>query len=127
MKIMYLCITRSYHRLDDFKRETIYECTRKYWKLKEMELPKANGTDFIVGVADRQIKGVYKNLSGWKMVRDRPELQDETEVKDHPEYQDRWAFDGEEVTSSEIIGEIKKDYANHPFRFNVSYVIHYNF
>lgn len=127
MKIMYLCITRSYHRLDDFKRETIYECTRKYWKLKDFELSKANEADFIVGIADRQIKGVYKNMSGWKMVKNMPELLNDTEVKDHSEYQDRYAFDGEEVTSSETIEEIKKDYADHPFRFNVSYVIHYNF
>mgnify|MGYP003571637116 CR=1 FL=1 len=56
-----------------------------------------------------------------------PEFQNDTELKDNPEYKFRYAFTGESIDlDSEIGKEVCKEYIASPFRFNGN-VEHYNF
>ncbi len=125
MKIMYLCITNSYNGKKGFDRKNVYDCTRKYWDIKD--LPKAEEAEYIVGVANKKIEGIYKNISGWKLVKDMPELINDNEVKNYPKHLSNYAFSGEEETSENVKIEIEKDYIEHPFQFNQAHRIHYNF
>lgn len=92
MKILYLCITKAYNKKGDFKRPNVYECTRKFWALNSLR--KAKEAEIIVGVANGKIKGIFKKTVDWQMVKDIPELQNDEELKAHPDYQTRYAFSG---------------------------------
>ena len=124
MKLMYLCISSSYKKLGQFNRPSIYECTRKYWNLRSLK--KALEADYVVAVGDRIIRGVFKKTTNWQLVRNFPELHQDAEVLDNPDYLERFAFIGEEVTDSEILAAIHKDYREHPFRYYGG-IEHYNF
>ena len=119
-KIMYLCITRAFNNLDDFNRDNVYECTRKYWKIPDLQ--KANDAEFIVGLANGEIKGIYKKESDWRQVKDVPELLDDSEVNNHPEYKARYVFSGKEVESAAV----EEDFKENRFRFYGN-PIHYNY
>ena len=125
MKLLYLCITKAYNGVSNFKRKDIYDCTRKYWNLNS--LSKANEADYIVGVAKGVIKGIFKKTEPWKLVKDILELQNDAELRENPEYRYRYAFIGTSIPlDSEIGKEVLKEYDTNPFRF-FGNVEHYNF
>lgn len=106
-KIMFVCISASFQGKPGFedRKGRAYECTQKYWELKPAEFRKAKEADYICGTSQCIIKGVYKNTSGWKLVREFEEMKSDPEVvgfsfggnryKPHPEYLSRYAFVGE--------------------------------
>lgn len=111
-KIMFVCISASFQGKPGFEdREgRAYECTQKYWELKPAELRKAKEADYICGTSQCIIKGVYKNTSGWKLVKEftgKDNMKNDPEVvgfssggnryEPHPEYLDRYAFVGEKA------------------------------
>ena len=125
MKILYLCITKAYNKKGDFKRPNVYECTRKFWALNSLH--KAKEAEIIVGVANGKIKGIFKKTVDWQMVKDIPELQNDEELKAHPDYQTRYAFSGEEIKfDSEEAKEVFSYFENHPFKY-CGYVERYSF
>ena len=125
MKILYLCITKAYNEIGNFKRKDVYDCTRKYWNLKS--LSKAYEAEYIVGVSKGKITGIFIRTESWKLVKDMPEFQNDIELKENPEYKQRYAFTGKSVAlDSEVGKEILKEYELNPFRFYGN-VEHYNF
>ena len=127
MKILYLCITNAFYDKGKFcnKRKTTYECTRKYWNLRNLQ--KASEAEYIVGVAKGKIEGIYKKTEDWKLVQDMPELLNDDEVKENPKYLKRYAFTGEEISRDSKEGKaIISEYEKNPFRFYGN-VGHYNY
>lgn len=108
-KIMFVCITRSFTGKPGFekRKDKAYECTQKYWVLKGDNLVKAQKADYICGTSKCKIKGIYKNTSGWKRVKEFENMKNDPEVvgfssgknqyPPHPEYLDRYAFEGEKA------------------------------
>ena len=106
-KIMFVCISKSFQGKPGFedRKGRAYECTQKYWKLEGDALLKAKEAHYICGTSRCIIKGVYKNPSGWKLVREFEEIKSDLEVvrfscggkqyEPHPEYLDRYAFVGD--------------------------------
>lgn len=109
-KIMFVCISKSFQGKPGFedRKGNAYECTRKYWKLNDDALLKAKEADYICGTSNCIIKGMYKNTSGWKLVREfagKDSMINDPEVvgfscggkhyEPHPEYLDRYAFVGD--------------------------------
>ena len=109
-KIMFVCISKSFQGKSGFedRKGNAYECTRKYWKLNDDALFKAKEADYICGTSNCIIKGVYKNTSGWKLVREfagKDSMINDPELvgfscggkhyEPHPEYLDRYAFVGD--------------------------------
>lgn len=121
MKIMYLCITKTFKKQLGY-RQSIYECTRKYWKL--VNIKKAFEAEYIVGLSNGEIKGIYKNIN-WDLVKNFPEFLDDIEVKENPGYLDRYAFTADEVSPKEQ-EEIEQFYKENSFKFQ-GRVIAYNF
>ena len=108
-KVMFVCITKSFTGKPGFedRKDKPYECTQKYWNLKGDNLVKAKEADFICGTSNCKIKGIYKNTSGWKRVKEFESMKNDPEVVGflfgkkqylpHPEYLDRYAFEGEDT------------------------------
>ena len=56
-----------------------------------------------------------------------PELQNDEELKAHPDYQTRYAFSGEEIKfDSDEAKEVFSYFENHPFKY-CGYVERYSF
>lgn len=105
--VVFVNITQSYGTLSRRKknglspvkgRENVYECTRKYWKLSKA---RADNADYIAGVFKNDdgtwtIKSVCEFADGkkWQRVRDCPDLADDEEVRENPDYLERFAFSG---------------------------------
>lgn len=122
MKIMYVYIKKSFATIGKVKgRENVYQCTRKYWRIN---LQKASEADYIAGVANIVV-GIYKRTSDWKLVRDFPNMLSDDEVKTHPEYLDRYAFEGIEAPKNIIDLYVGKPMES-PLRFYGN-VICYNY
>lgn len=108
-KIMFVCISASFQGRPGFedRKGKAYECTQKYWELKGDALLKAKEAHYICGTSQCIIEGVYKNTSGWKLVREFKEMKNDPEVVGfsydgnrygpHHEYLDRYAFTGEKA------------------------------
>lgn len=111
-KIMFVCISASFQGKPGFedRKGNQYECTQKYWELKGDNLIKAKEVDYICGTSNCIIQGIYKNKSGWKLVKDftgKDSMKNDPEVvgfsfdgnryKPHPEYLNRYAFIGEKA------------------------------
>ena len=127
MKILYLCITNAFYGKGKFckKRKNTYECTRKYWNLRNLK--KASEAEYIVGVAKGEIKGIYKRTEDWKLVQDMPDLLNDDEVKENPKNLKRYAFTGIDIPlDSEEGKSIISEYKKNPFRFYGN-VGHYNY
>lgn len=77
-KIIGFNITRSYLQ---HERPSIYECTRKYWRL---DVKRAQNAGLAFGICSGIIIGVFKPLRWYKS----------------EEYPGRWEFDGEEIEDS---------------------------
>ncbi|MBD5413601.1 MAG: hypothetical protein HDR52_04135 [Treponema sp.] len=122
--VVFVNITQSYRMLKyrSIKgRENVYECTRKYWKLNK---DKADRADYVVGVADGIVRSVYEfaDRTKWREVRYCPELADDEELRENPNYLGRFAFSGKE-TSSDVqqryVGrEIDFSFGMNPVRYN---------
>ena len=118
-KILFVCITGSVKLLGQKDREDNYQCVRKYWRL---DADKANKADYVVGVANKKIVAVFRNVSGWRNIGCFKDLLDDAEVIANPEYKtERFAFEGEEVVLGkdelkEIEREIPRFYG--PVRYN---------
>lgn len=103
-------------------RENVYECTRKYWKLSK---DKADMADYIVGVANGIVRGVYEfaDKVKWREVRYCPELAEDDEVLENPKYMERYAFSGKEAAS-----DIQKKYVGRKIDFTFGMnPVRYNF
>lgn len=89
-KVVLLNISRCYNADNDeediYKRPSIYEMTRKYWKLDKSHAEQA---DYAFGVANGEVKVVYNNLK-WGYVEYNGYL--------------RCMFEGEEVKDSPYLG-----------------------
>ncbi|MBD5407196.1 MAG: hypothetical protein K2M50_07810 [Treponemataceae bacterium] len=122
-KIVFVCISKSYARLSEGiilkGRDNLYECIRKYWKIKPC---KANKADYIAGVFHGEIQGIYKNFPDWKLVKDIKEFQDDEEVKEHPSFLERYALAHKEEAAECFI---QKKYIGKSFRLYGS--VGYNF
>ena len=122
-KIMYVYITKSFATIGKVKgRENVYQCTRKYWRIN---LKKASEADYIAGVANNIIVGIYKRISDWKLVRNFPDMQFDEEIIIHPDYLDRYAFEGIEAPKNIIDLYVGKP-MEYPLRFYGN-VICYNY
>ena len=122
--VVFVNITQSYRMLKyrSIKgRENVYECTRKYWKLNKARADKA---DFIVGVADGIVRGVYEfaDRKKWMEVRYCSELADDEKLQQNPEYLKRFAFSGKEASpdvQQRYIGrEIDFKFGMNPVKYN---------
>ena len=98
-KIMFVCISASFQGKPGFedRKGKAYECTQKYWELKGDALLKAKEADYICGTSNCIIEGVYKNTSGWKLVREFKEMKNDPEVRANDGYLNRYAFTGEKA------------------------------
>ena len=122
---MYLCITNAFYGKNGFKRRSVYDCTRKYWNLRSLN--KASQAEFIVGLANGEIKGIFTKTDNWKLVKDMPELLNDEEVSKNPEYKLRYAFSGSTIDLNSSDGKkIIEYYREHPFKFHGN-VEQYNF
>lgn len=88
-KIICFNITKS---LRDWDRGSIYECTRKYWR---MSRKKAEQADYCLGVSNGKVLAVYRPIA-WFVVEDG-------------EYKGRLMFEGKSLDDSPFIGQ---DYSN---------------
>lgn len=124
-KIVFFSINISYARLSSGViikgRENLYECIRKYWRLKK-SIEKVIEADYIAGVFHGEIKGIYKNFPDWKLVRDIEEFQDDEEVNKCPKYLERYALAHEKEDAEDLI---KEKYIGKEFRLYGS--VGYNF
>lgn len=124
-KIIFVSINVTYARLSKGiilkGRENLYECIRKYWRLKA-SIEKVKEADYIAGVFYGEIKGIYKNFPDWKLVKDIKEFQDDEEVKEHPSYLERYALAHKEEAAECFIRE---KYIGKSFRLYGS--VGYNF
>lgn len=132
-KVIFVCINKSYGKLTDGEkvvgRETVYDCVRKYWPIKNVE--KANEADFVCGVFNKMIVAVFKmDKHGWKKISDDRDLSEEfkndDEVKKCPELLSRYALPsrkGDEVKDSPYLGKIRPEEC----KFNQMVVVTYNY
>lgn len=97
-KIIYVCINRTYEAFSRGirakGRETLYECTRKYWPV---DLFKANKAEYIAGVCHGIIRTLCKRTEPWKPVSSFKEFADDTEIKENLNLLNRYAFTGVEA------------------------------
>lgn len=140
-KVMFVCISASFQGKPGFedRKGKPYECTQKYWELKCGSLIKAKEADYICGTSKCIIKGVYKNKSGWKQVKDftgKDSMKNDPEVvgftfgenryEPHSEYLDRYAFTGEKAPAeiwNRYVGQRIPEQCKH----NQSKVVSFNF
>lgn len=105
-KIIFVCINRTYPTFMHGKivkgRESLYECTRKYWPVDPL---KANRAEYIAGVCDGIIKTIYKRTQNWRPVSSFREFADDAEIAENPKLLGRYAFTGIEANQ-----EIKDKY-----------------
>ena len=122
--VVFVNITQSYRMLKyrSIKgRENVYECTRKYWKLNKARADKA---DFIVGLRMASCVVCTSLPTGkkWMEVRYCPELADDEELQQNPEYLKRFAFSGKEASpdvQQRYIGrEIDFKFGMNPVKYN---------
>lgn len=138
-KIMFVCITRSFTGKPGFenRKDKAYECTQKYWVLKGDNLIKAQKADYICGTSECEIKGIYKNTSGWKRVKEFENMKNDPEVvgfssgknqyPPHPEYLDRYAFEGEEISDKKILDRYFEKRIPEECKHNQNKVVSFNF
>lgn len=84
-KVIALNISKSFHKWND--RESIYDCTRKYWK---MSIDRAKQAEYCLAVLDYKVVKVYIPKS-WEIVKEG-------------EFKGRLMFEGHEVKSSDLLG-----------------------
>lgn len=100
-KIIYVCINRTYEAFSrgirTKGRETLYECTRKYWPV---DLAKANQADYIAGVYKGIVQKLYKRTEDWRPVSSFKEFAEDAEIKENPKLLNRYAFTGVEAEQS---------------------------
>lgn len=84
-KVIALNISQSFHNWKD--RESIYDCTRKYWK---MSFDRAKQAEYCLAVLDYKVVKVYcpKN---WTIAEDG-------------DFKGRLMFEGNEVENSDLLG-----------------------
>ncbi len=94
-KIIYVCINKTYQAFSmgarPKGRETLYECTRKYWPVDPF---KANQAEYIAGVYKGIIQTLYKRTEKWRVVSSFKEFVNDAEVKENPNLLNRYAFTG---------------------------------
>ncbi len=132
-KVIFVCINKSYGKLEKGEkvvgRETVYDCVRKYWPIKDVE--KANEADFVCGVYNKLIVAVFKmDKHGWKKIDENDELmkefENDDEVKEFPKLLSRYALPskkGDEVKNSPYLGKIRPEEC----KFNQMVVVTYNY
>lgn len=122
-KIIYVCINRTYHDFMKGKkpkgRESLYECTRKYWSVN---LNRANQAEYVAGVCGGIVRTIYKKKGDWQLVSTFKEFKDDEELKEHPEYLSRYAFIGDEAEK-----EIKEKYIEKPMQRRFFGRVTYNY
>lgn len=69
------------------RRENIYECTRKYWRVDKKRAEKA---DYVMGIANGIVRAVYISPKWTPTV--------------NPKFAGRYEFEAEEVKDSPYIG-----------------------
>lgn len=69
--IIFINVNKSYgtDAADEYKRPSLYEATRKYWKLNPERANKAN---LIMAVYRGVVRGVFKPTSNWYPAIERP-------------------------------------------------------
>lgn len=82
-KIICLNITRTYLLSE---RANLYECVRKYWRLKGERAQKA---DYVFAVCSGYIIGVFKPVRWFHT--------------DSNKYRGRWEFEGKEIVDSPFL------------------------
>ena len=117
-RIIFVSLKVSYSEFkNDTGRPTLYECTRKYWKINKK---KADEADYIVGVYKGNVVSIYKIKKGsWKQVREQPELMNEEEVKKHPDYLNRYSVESE--NGEKEVAELKSKYQTFRLYGSVGY------
>ena len=123
--VMFINITQSYRTLKSKVvkgRENVYECTRKYWMIRNRA--RANKANYIVGVADGIVRGVYEfaDRLKWKKARYCTELSNDEELRENPEYREYFAFSGKEAAldvQQRYVGKkIDFSFGNNPIIYN---------
>ncbi len=122
-KIVFVCINRTYRQFSSGirvkGRESLYECTRKYWPL---DPNRANEAEYVAGVCNGIIKTIYKRTENWKSVRAFAEFFDDAEVKADSSLLNRYAFTGIEAET-----EIKEKYINTRMPGRFYGIVSYNY
>ncbi len=102
-KIIFVSLCKSYPAFKNGTgRPSLYECTRKYWKINRK---KADEADYIAGVYKGNVVSIYKiKKNSWKLIREQPKMKNEKEVIEHPEYANRYSVESEngEKESAEL-------------------------
>ena len=106
-RIIFVSLKVSYSEFkNDTGRPTLYECTRKYWKINKK---KADEADYIAGVYKGNVVSIYKIKKGsWKLVSEQSEMMKEKDVKEHPEYESRYSVESE--NGEKEVVELKSKY-----------------
>lgn len=109
VKAVLLSINVSYENMLNKKypvaRKTLLDCVQKYWKI---DPERANTADFVFGIYKNEIKAVAKITKPWKRVFEyirEGYFKEDDELKENPSYYDRYAFIGELIKDSTLLGK----------------------